>query len=259
MAVIKANFVRRGRRAKAKAKATVAYIQSRPGKDGEQLKRELFGQDGAITLKQALDLIDGAGKGTIFYRLVLSPDPKTEDALRDIDLANLTTEVLQRLEERLRSRIPFAAAEHADHSPNRHVHILALLKRKLTQIDLQFLRDTAAEIILRQKLIRGQASGQSAELVKAQAPQSEPTGDQTSARQSNPKGIESGAGESGAPAPPPVHICPACGESGELTTQRLAQFLYRCASCGSVYKDIGMQRQIERSKDQGLSLEHSLF
>jgi hypothetical protein len=267
MAVIKANYVRRNRKAKARARATVRYIQSRPGKDGEHLTRQLFGQDGELTLEKAFEMIDEAGKGTIFYRLVLSPDPKTEDNLRDIDLRDLTTQVIQKLEEHLKTNILFAAAEHNDHSPNRHVHILALLGQKLSPSALQFLRNAASDVILQQKQIRQLANGQTAERISeqtGQVAQARPAGEQTAARQFQYIGVQhigilNPAGESGSPAvPPPVHICPACGESGELSTQRLAQDLYRCGSCGTIYKDIGAQTQIERSRSS-FGLEQSLI
>jgi ribosomal protein L37AE/L43A len=260
MAVIKANYVRRDRKAKARAKATIRYIQSRPGKDGEKLTRQLFGQDGALTLAQALNLIDQAKKGTVFYRLVLSPDPKAEDNLKDIDLREITLQLIQRLEERLKTKILFAASEHSDHSPNRHVHIMALLSRKLSKQDFLFLRQAAAEVILQQKQIRQLANGQAPDriTIKEQTTQLIPAGRQTTAGGVHHKRTHTSAGASSVPAPPPpVHICPGCGESGELAIHRLAQYLYRCGSCGAIYKDIGMQTQIERSTP-GLGLETSL-
>ncbi len=66
-------------RSSAKAKAHVRYIQHRRGKDGEKITRTLFGFDGAMSRKQAYEMIDEAKKGAWFYRFVISPDPKRED------------------------------------------------------------------------------------------------------------------------------------------------------------------------------------
>src|SRR5512144_3138889 len=46
MAVVKANFIKRGRGEKERARATVRYMQHRPGRDNQRLTRALFGSDG---------------------------------------------------------------------------------------------------------------------------------------------------------------------------------------------------------------------
>jgi hypothetical protein len=45
MAVVKANYVRKGRNERATAKANIRYIQERPGRDKEKLTRPLFSPD----------------------------------------------------------------------------------------------------------------------------------------------------------------------------------------------------------------------
>src|SRR5437764_7427353 len=69
VAIVKASYTK----AKSRIKASVRYIQHRPGRDGERLSRKLFGVDGGLTRDQAYDLIDQAEKGTIFFRLIISP------------------------------------------------------------------------------------------------------------------------------------------------------------------------------------------
>lgn len=236
MAVIKGNYVRRDGRTRSRARATIRYIQSRPNERGQRRTRELFGSDGTLTREQAFRMIDAAGKETIFYRLVLSPDPATEDSLRDIDLTDLTISVMLGLEERLKIKILFAAAEHSDHSPHRHVHILALLNRKLGKKDLQFLRDAARQAILQQRrireLARAQEAAQSAQFRRIRRPA---TADRT-------------IGEDDALAPAkPVHACPSCNESGGLAMHRLTSSLYRCSSCGLIIRQTAMEMQIERT------------
>jgi rubrerythrin len=85
-------------------------------------------------------MIDGAPRGTIFYRIVVSPAPRQEDTYKDINLTDLTLDTLLALEERLGRHVQFAATVHDNHSPNRHVHTLVLVNRRLTREDFRFLR-----------------------------------------------------------------------------------------------------------------------
>ena len=48
MAVVKANYVKRGKEERARAKATIRYIQHRRDREGERVTRTLFGYDGAL-------------------------------------------------------------------------------------------------------------------------------------------------------------------------------------------------------------------
>ena len=55
------------------------------------------------------------------------------------------------LEEQIKSQVPFIAVEHNDHTPHRHVHVLACVKGKLTPRDFQALRESATEAALSQR------------------------------------------------------------------------------------------------------------
>ena len=72
MAVIKANYVRRGKVGNAKAKDNVRYIQHRPDKDKEAVWRPLFTNDGPMTRLEAYQFIDEAPKGTHFYTMIIN-------------------------------------------------------------------------------------------------------------------------------------------------------------------------------------------
>jgi len=76
MAIVKATYTKKANG----AKASIRYIEHRPGKDGAKAARALFGIDGAMGRWQAYHMIDEAEKGNIFYRFVISPDPKGEDS-----------------------------------------------------------------------------------------------------------------------------------------------------------------------------------
>jgi hypothetical protein len=140
MAVIKANYVTRGKAERATAKANIRYIQERPGRDREKLTRSLFGNAGFIGRHETYQFIDDAAKeGRYFYRFKFSPDPATEDIKRDLHMQKLTRYLMRRLEKRLKTRIPWAGAVHDDHTDIRHVHILAALPRRLKTYELEAL------------------------------------------------------------------------------------------------------------------------
>ncbi len=150
MAIVKTNYTK----SRAGAKAAIRYIQHRPGKDGSKITRTLFGHDGVMGRQQAYRMIDEAGKGTVFYRIVISPDPATEDTQKDLHLWEITEQTMVQLEERLQKEIQFVAAEHNDHAPHRHVHVLALIAGRLQKQDLEALRSAATEAALVQRKAR---------------------------------------------------------------------------------------------------------
>ena len=147
MAIFKATYTHKA----AGAKASIRYIEHRPGKDNAKITRTLWGVDGKMERQEAYHMIDEAGKGSIFFRFVISPDPKTEDTKRDIFLREITEHTMLGLEDRLRREIQWVAATHDDHAPHRHVHILAILPKKLQVHDLKALRAIATEAALEQR------------------------------------------------------------------------------------------------------------
>jgi hypothetical protein len=126
-------------------------MQHRKGRDGQKASRELSSAAGDINRQEAYQIIDDAKRGTVFFRLVISPDPGKEDTERDLHLAEITSQTMMRLEERVGKAVPYIAATHDDHSPNRHQHILALVQGRLNAQDFQALRQTATEAALAQR------------------------------------------------------------------------------------------------------------
>ncbi len=96
MAIVKATYTK----SSAGAKASIRYMEHRPGKDGEKVTRTLFGSDGLLGRWQAYQMIDEAEKGSLFFRFVISPDPKQEDTQRDLHLREVTEQTMQTLEHR---------------------------------------------------------------------------------------------------------------------------------------------------------------
>lgn len=101
MAVVKANFVKRNKQARAGAKDNIRYIQNRRGKDGQKITRQLFGIDGAMERQEAYQMIDEAEKGSIFFRFVITPDPVGEDKRQDLNMRELTERTMQKLQEKI--------------------------------------------------------------------------------------------------------------------------------------------------------------
>src|SRR5712691_9274343 len=161
MAVIKANYVKRGKGDRGRAKATIRYITHRRDRDDRTVTRTLFGYDGTLTKAQVYRMIDEAPKkGTIFYRIVISPAPKREDRYRDLDLEDLTIHTMLALEERIGKEVQFIAAIHDDHSPNRHVHTLVIMQNaRLSKEDFASLRLAGTEQALSQRRLRDRIRG----------------------------------------------------------------------------------------------------
>jgi hypothetical protein len=152
MAVVKANYVKRGKGERVTAKANIRYIQERPGRDKEKLTRPLFDSAGYVGRHEAYQFIDDeAKKGSFFYRFKLSPDPTKEDTKRDLHMQKLTRSMMQSLEKRLKTAIPWAGALHDDHTDKRHVHILAAISRRLQRFELEALIREATTICREQR------------------------------------------------------------------------------------------------------------
>jgi len=154
MAIVKANYVKRGKKEKHRAKATIRYMQHRPGKEGKKIQRTLFGSDGVMERQEAYELIDDAGKGSIFFRFVVSPHPEREDTRDDLDLRALTEQTMSTLTDKFHKRqqiVQWVAAVHADHTPKRHVHILSVVPGRLSVQDFDHMREAATTASLEQR------------------------------------------------------------------------------------------------------------
>lgn len=95
-------------------------------------------------------MIDQADKNSYFFRLVISPDPKHEDADQNLSLRAITERTMQSLEDRFQRSLQWVAAIHADHAQHRHIHAIAILPERLNVQDFQRLRAAATEAALEQ-------------------------------------------------------------------------------------------------------------
>jgi len=147
MAIVKATYTTK----RGGAKASIRYIEHRPGKDGATITRHLFGSDGLMGRWQAYSLIDQAEKGSFFFRFVISPDPKQEDTQKDLSLREVTEQTMLSLEDRVQKELLWVASTHDDHAPHRHVHVVAVVPGRLTVQDFQAMRRSATEEALFQR------------------------------------------------------------------------------------------------------------
>src|SRR5947209_1680556 len=144
-------FVMNYTKSKDGAKANIKYIQHRPGRENAKVTRTLFGWDGALGRYEAYRMVDEAQAGSTYFRIKISPDPKTEDVRRDLSLREITETIMQTFEERIRRPVHWVAAEHDDHTSKRHVHVLAIARGRLNREDLQAIIQKATQACLEQR------------------------------------------------------------------------------------------------------------
>lgn len=147
MAIVKATYTK----SSGGAKASIRYIAHRPGADGTKASRTLFGVDGLMGRYEAYRMIDEAEKGSYFFRFVISPDPQQEDTGKDLFLRDITEQTMQSLEDLFQKHLQWVAAEHTDHAPHRHVHVVAIVPGRLQVQDFQLMRKTATQAALAQR------------------------------------------------------------------------------------------------------------
>src|SRR3954467_6413413 len=218
MAIVKNNYVKRGSGQRDRVKASLRYIAHRPGKDNERMYRELFGYDGVMEKEQAYRMFDAAEKGTNFFRLVISTDPKREDTYKDLQMRAIAMKTIQHLEEKLHleGKIQFVAAIHNDHTWIRHIHAIVLVPKKLSREEFKVFQDlkhaaTAEALRQRQQLdqvreAQRQWAGRYSRYTIAEL---EP-----------------------ATAPPDIMACTECGTI--QPAEVLSRMLYRCTGCGNI-------------------------
>jgi predicted Zn-ribbon and HTH transcriptional regulator len=153
MAVVKIHYSRQ----RPVVKAHLRYITHRRGEEGKTITRTLFTEEGILTKQEAYALIDSAKPGTVFYKVILSPDPKREDTRRDLDLWQLTRQTARSLSTTLNKKIRFIAVEHNDHTPNRHVHAIFLIPGRLSRQEFYALAKTARFSATREALFQRKA------------------------------------------------------------------------------------------------------
>src|SRR5690242_6026165 len=124
MAILKFNYIRKSKTSKIQARKTLAYNEA----DKEEDKRILFDKNGPLTEEEALLRIDEAAPNVLFFRLMLSPDGKTENKEKNLDLWQLADDLVAWLEKKLERDIPYIGAVH-NNTNTPHVHTILLVER----------------------------------------------------------------------------------------------------------------------------------
>jgi ribosomal protein L37AE/L43A len=132
---------------------------------------------------------------------------------------------MQKLRERLKQEVQWVAAEHDDHAPNRHVHVVAVVKGKLHPRDFEAMRQRATEAALFQRRER--------DLAREQRPRRWLARDQKApgfAREF-PLYSAKGAGRQLAHVRP-AYTFQTCFHCGYLQVKPLSKGVQTCLNCG---------------------------
>ena len=232
------------------AKKSIRYIVHRRNQEQTTITRTLYDKYGITDKYAAYEAIDKAGergKLTVF-RTVISPDPRTEDVNRDLDLRLLTEATMQRLQLRLTDKfLQYFAAIHTDHSNNRHIHVILLLKTgRLSKADLGAFRTAAAGNAREQRrlLDRTQEATQAMEEGQPAATAQVIFRSQTTRQPVRQQVFEERPLDSAGGSPRHNPTCASCGWSQEM--RRLTKTLYHCTSCVRIVEDQGIGMEVVR-------------
>ena len=139
--ILKAAYAIRARGGLGRAKAGARYVIHRPDDHGGRQYRGGFDADHDRVDKDEVYARLESSEGTYFYRLTLAPG---EGRRVDADMHDWTRRVMDHLEERA-DECDWVAWAHRDHSNHDHVHVIAVLERRLDRDDLRDLREHAGE------------------------------------------------------------------------------------------------------------------
>src|SRR5512132_2280296 len=154
MAVVTLKYMRD----KEQIKANLRYFTHRSGREHEKLTRAIFTNVGETDKQEFYRQVKYAGRGTVFFKFMISPDPKREDSGKDLDLPYITRRTMRKLEQAIGRRLYFVAAVHnADHTPIRHVHGIFLVRGRLSKEHFRLLQEIARAESTREALLQRQA------------------------------------------------------------------------------------------------------
>jgi hypothetical protein len=141
MAIVKVHYSMTA----AQAKDTVRYIAFRSGREGKRTSRQLFDELGNLSKEQVYRIIDQeAQQGKRFYyHVVLSPDPTGEDTFKDLSLRSVAEDTICHLAKHTGYALSWAGTVHDDHTDKRHLHLLAIVPKRLDRQALTAARDGA--------------------------------------------------------------------------------------------------------------------
>jgi predicted Zn-ribbon and HTH transcriptional regulator len=107
------------------------------------MTRLIFTNTGLADKQEFDRQVASAGRGTVFFKFMISPDPRSEDTNKDLDLPHITRRTIRKLEKAVERRLFFVAAVHNDHTPLRHVHGIFLVRGRLSKEHFRLLQQVA--------------------------------------------------------------------------------------------------------------------
>src|SRR5512132_431310 len=154
MAVVTIKYIRD----KDQIKSNLRYFTHRSGREREKITRAIFTNVGDTDKQESYRQVRDAGRGTVFFKFMISPDPKREDSSKDLDLPYITRRTIRKLEQAIGRRLYFVAAVHnADHTPIRHVHGIFLTKGRLSKEHFRLMQEVARAESAREALLQRRA------------------------------------------------------------------------------------------------------
>ena len=144
-AVIKMNYVVRGRGSARRIKASARYYQTRETEAGERVERPAFAEDAEVLSRQEVNrrLSEADQTHRLHYRVVLSPG--TDQNAEGGDLEGWTRGVMRDLRTRqgASSWLAVVHARETAHTPYAHVHVLTSVDAKISKETLRAWREAA--------------------------------------------------------------------------------------------------------------------
>jgi hypothetical protein len=251
MAISKLTFTK----IRAGAKASIRYYVHRHEEKGEQITRTIFDRDSKISKYAAYRMIDKAPWGTTFFRLVISPDKKTEDLGNHLNMRDVTEKTMRDLKRILRTKeaIEYLGIEHTN-TENRHVHAMFFIRGNIDKKALRELRLAVTAATQSQGNERRQARGEAEETSAPRQYQHRAHRGVSLPKQSQRPSAQKAmrSYQTGGTATATSRVCPNC-LGGAL--QPRGRFL-ECANCGMA---VNRRRGISLDAPKRRGLELSLY
>jgi hypothetical protein len=140
--IVKTNYATAWQGGRTRASAAINYYAHRDNVDGQRVNRMGFSRDLEGLDTQAMKDVIEKTDGNYYYRMVLSPGAAHDT---ELDLKDWTRDLMLELEDK-HGNFPYVAIEHRDQTDYAHVHVVMVLQQKLTQQELDHLRDAGTAL-----------------------------------------------------------------------------------------------------------------
>ena len=95
MALVRLKYTRNNE----EIKANLRYFTHRAGREHEKKTRTIFTNVGQTDKREFYRQVAYVGRGTVFFKFMISPDPRREDSGKDLDLPFITRRTIRKLEK----------------------------------------------------------------------------------------------------------------------------------------------------------------